>query len=98
MAMAQTGDALDVAQERSRIAQARTLYEQRFTQAEQACYQRFAVFDCLHQARKERRLSLDELRRQDIVLNELERKRNASAALERIQRNVTQQEAATPTR
>ena len=41
------------------------------------CYQRFAVNDCLAEVRAQRRLLLAELRRQEISLNDAQRKRRA---------------------
>lgn len=95
---AQTLQALDVPAERARIAQQRAEQEAIFAQAEVACYRRFAVSDCLRDARKKRRIALDELRRQEIVLNDEERRRKGSQALQRIQTNISRQEptGATP--
>ncbi len=86
LAQATGGDpAMNVAAERSRIATQRAQQEERFAQAEVACYRRFAVFDCLRDARQVRRTALDALRRQEVVLNDDERKRGAAAAVQRIQ-------------
>lgn len=87
---AQTPQALDASAERARIAQKRAQQDAIFAQAEPACYRRFAVSDCLRDARKKRRIALDELRRQEIVLNDEERRLKGSQALQRIQTNISQ--------
>ena len=56
-----------------------------YQRQQQACYQRFSVNDCLTQARRERREVLDELRRRELLLNELERQTQAIDAINRIQ-------------
>lgn len=91
MASAQTVQALDVPAERRRIAQERQYHEASFAQAEVACYRRFAVSDCLQQARKNRRVALDDLRRQELVLNDEDRKRAGAAALQRIEDKIDKQ-------
>ncbi len=78
---------LDVAIERKRIATERINHETAYLKAEQACYARFAVSDCVRQARQDRRVALDALRRQELVLNDLDRKTRALATLERIRKN-----------
>jgi len=88
---AETAQPLDASAERARIAQQRSEQEAIFALAEVACYRRFAVSDCLRDARKSRRIALDELRRQEIVLNDEERRLKASQAVQRIQNNISQQ-------
>ncbi len=80
------GDKLDIEMERKHIAVDRTAHEATFLEAEQACYARFAVSDCLLHLRKARRVALDGLRRQELVLNDMDRKAKALTALERLQR------------
>jgi len=88
---AQTAPPLDAGAERARIAQQRAEQEAIFALAEVACYRRFAVSDCLRDARKKRRSALDELWRQEVVLNDEERRFKGSQALQRIQNNISQQ-------
>jgi len=94
VAMAQTieptSQAIDVNAERERIAQEREASEAIYTASERQCYSRFAVFDCLSEARKVRRVATDELRRQELVLNDMDRKNKGVEALKRIQTNVTE--------
>lgn len=87
-------DALDVTTERQRLGQERAEHEARYLQAERVCYSRFAVSDCLRDARKARRLALDELRREELILNDLERQNKAIAALKRIEDKLADQQKA----
>lgn len=80
---------LDALLERARITRQRADYEAVFVQKQQSCYARFAVSDCLSRARRERRISLDELRLQEVVLNDLDRQAKALTALDRTQRNFS---------
>lgn len=74
-----------LAGERGRIAEARNAAQQRFQDAEMACWRRFAVNDCVRKARVERRASMDELRQQELLLNELERERRTAARLRQLE-------------
>ena len=74
--------------EHARIAAERAQVYARVTQAEVACYQRFAVNDCLARVRGERREVLSDLRRQEVALNDAARKRRASQQLLRIDERV----------
>lgn len=90
--LAQGTGTLHVNAERLRINKQRSGLEEAFLKAEQACYARFAVSDCLRQARVERRTALGELRRQELVLNDLDRQSKAMTELSRIQDNVSAQQ------
>jgi colicin import membrane protein len=46
-----------------------------------ACYQRFAVNDCLLDSRRARREVMADLRRQEVSLNDAQRKRRAAEQL-----------------
>lgn len=70
------------ARERARIAVERQQTMERHGREEADCYQRFAVNDCLREVRKRRRVSLEELRRQELILND-ERRAAAAAAQQR---------------
>jgi hypothetical protein len=88
---------LDPAAERAQISAQRTQQEALFLRQQDVCYQRFAVNGCLLEARRSRRLVFDELRRREILLNELDRQTQAIDALNRIQENLSperQQKAA----
>lgn len=67
--------------ERERIAAQRTREHLRYEQEEAACYQRFVVNDCLREVRVRRRATFEELRRQEIILNDVDRKRAAAEQL-----------------
>lgn len=68
--------------ERARIARERSQSDARLASEEVACYQKFAVSDCLKAARARRRDLLSDLRRQELTLNDADRKRRAG---ERVQ-------------
>lgn len=73
----------DVQAERSRIHADRAREEARYAQEQVACYARFAVNDCLRNERVRRRQVMDELRRQEIALNDAERQRKAQQQRQR---------------
>lgn len=71
--------------ERARIRAERDQAEALFAAEEKACRARFAVTDCVNDARKRMRDTLADLRRQEITLNDAERKRRAAERLKDIQ-------------
>lgn len=79
----------DVTAQRARIAAQRAIHESNFSKAQQVCFDRFAVTDCLREARHVRRVAMDELRRQEVILNDLDRQTKAVAEINRIESNVT---------
>ena len=91
-AAAQTRQADDAA-ERARIASERTRIEAEFEQANKACYQKFAVNDCIADARARRRELLADLRRQELVLNDADRRRRSSERLEEIEKKTADKRA-----
>ena len=87
-AQAQTEDGgLAVQAEQQRIATERQQIEQRFNQEEAACFQKFAVNDCRNESRARRRAELADLRRQEILLNDAERKRKGALQLQRMEQS-----------
>lgn len=70
--------------ERSRIAAERAALDQRVARERAACYQKFAVEDCLAESRRASRVMLDQLRRDEARLNDIERRERGSAALEKL--------------
>lgn len=71
--------------ERLRIENARRQVQAEAEQANAACYQKFAVSDCLRDVRAKNRPVLDALRRQEVILNDLERQAKAMEALRKIE-------------
>jgi len=67
--------------EHERIRQERAAALAEFTARDAQCYQRFAVNDCLADVRKLRRDVLADLRRQELSLNDAQRKRRAADQL-----------------
>lgn len=91
VARAQTEDGgLAVQAEQQRIATERQQIEQRFNQEESACFQKFAVNDCRNKNRAHRRALLSDLRRQEILLNDAERKRKGALQLQRMEQSQVQ--------
>lgn len=89
-------DASDLAPERARIEVQRRQAEERFAAEEKACRSRFAVNDCTQEAEQRRRETLQELRRQEVRINGIERERKAAERLREIQERQSpgkQQEA-----
>ena len=69
------------AAEHARIRTEREDAQTRFLAQDVQCYQRFAVNDCLGEVRTQRRAVLADLRRQEISLNDTQRKRRAAEQL-----------------
>ncbi|MCB2028358.1 MAG: hypothetical protein KDH18_06620 [Rhodoferax sp.] len=69
------------AQQREWIEQTRARYQAEFRKQEIACYQRFAVNDCLQDSRRTERELMADLRRQEILINDAQRKRRAARQL-----------------
>ena len=67
--------------ERARIRETRIAAQARFGAQEAQCYQHFAVNDCLTGVLRARRELLADLRRQELSLNDAQRKRRASEQL-----------------
>jgi hypothetical protein len=88
----------DEAAERSRIARERAEAQARFEQRQRECAQRFAVTPCVEEARAEHRQAMLQLRRQEGVLDEAQRKQRAAARLAAIEekRRAEQARAAEP--
>lgn len=70
--------------ERARIQAKRASVEDIFTQAQAACYRKFAVADCQSDARLIRREALADLRRQEALLNAALARQKGAEQLSRI--------------
>lgn len=79
-----------IAAQRARIAAERKEAEAAFTAQQKQCYLKFAVNDCVKAAKSQRREKLADLRRQEISMNDAERKRKAA------QRSGTLEERSSP--
>ncbi len=71
--------------ERARIASERKKIEARFTAEQTACYKKFAVTGCIDDSRAWRREVLADLRRQEILLNDAERRRKGGEELDKLE-------------
>jgi hypothetical protein len=79
--------AMDIGAERQRIQEQRAIHEANFSTAYAACFERFIVFECQQDAKRAKRKVMDELRRQEVILNGMERQGNAAITLQRITQN-----------
>lgn len=70
---------------RARIEAERSQAEARYAAEEKACFARFAVNDCQNEARVRRRAVLADLRRQEVSLNDAERRRKSVQKLREIE-------------
>ena len=75
--------------QRARIAAERSDAEAAFRAQEKACYGKFAVNDCLNAARAHRREVLADLRRQEMSVNDAQRKRKAAEHLNAIEERAS---------
>lgn len=69
------------ARQREWISSARQKYEAEYAVQDAACYQRFAVNDCLNESRRQRRELMADLQRQEILISDTQRKRRAARQL-----------------
>jgi len=83
-----------VAAEKARINAERNKAEATFKAEEKACYRKFAVNDCLKEARDKRRQVVTDLRRQEISINDAERKRKGAERLREIEEKKTAEKEA----
>jgi len=77
---------VDIDAEKSRISAERKAVETRYDKDRAACYQKFAVQDCLNDVRRTRRTQVEDLNRQEAIINDGERKRRAAAQLDDLER------------
>ncbi len=90
-----TAPVVDV--ERARIGAERARLEAGFTAEEAACYKKFMVFNCLDAIKPRRRDAMAELRRQEVLLDEQDRKARAAEQIRKTEEKTSlekQQEAA----
>ena len=85
-ACAQGGtDPASIQVERTRILVQRQRELTRYAQEEQACTAKFFANDCVAGVKKRRRETLADLQRQEIALNDAERRRKAVQQLEQVE-------------
>lgn len=72
--------------ERARIAAERQAAQNRFAAEEKACYNKFATQHCLTEAATRRRLAMSDLRRQEVSLNDADRKRRGAEQMKRLEK------------
>jgi hypothetical protein len=88
-----SGAPLDISVERARIQSERDVGESRFSLQMAVCYNKFAVTDCLQEVRLRRRQLNDDLRRQTVVLNDMERRKKALLKMDKAELKSSSQTA-----
>lgn len=76
---------LDIAGERIRIANEKAALDRKVGAERTACYQKFAVQDCLTDSQERRHGQMDNFKRQEAQLNDAERKQRSAAELQRLE-------------
>jgi colicin import membrane protein len=86
-------DARDASEraERERIGEERQRAGAEYGAAKVDCYQRFQVNDCLNQARNKHNGQQSDLKRQEISLNDLQRKRRGAEQLRKVEEKTSPQ-------
>lgn len=90
-------DPARIEQEHTRIAAERKQVDAIYAEGEAACYQKFALNDCMDKVRAQRRKSLADLQRQEVALNDAQRRRKGAEQLQRAEQKssaLNQQQAA----
>lgn len=82
----------DVAGQRARVAAEQARLDQRYREAREACYQKFAVTACLNAAHQQDRAERAQLRQLKLNLSDSERQQHAESALQRQARKQTAQQ------
>ena len=83
-------------QERENMRRERETIDKTLQQAQAACYQRFAVEDCLSQARRQAREARGQVRQREMVLDAAERRERAAQRLSDVQARESARVAPTP--
>ena len=83
----------DMAAERSRLTAERAAADKKFEEERVACFKKFAVESCLEDSRRGKRAALDNIKRQEAIINDAERKRRGAAALDRLDEKSAPQRA-----
>ncbi len=80
---------LDLRAERARIDSERSAARTRQAEEEADCQKRFAVTDCMNRTRRKWQPVLAEIKRQEVALNEVERKQRAAEQQRRLDDKVS---------
>ena len=75
--------------ERSRIASERAAAQAGFDSQNTACYKKFWVNDCLDDVKANRLLVMSDLRRQEVALNDQERKAKGAQQLQKLEEKAS---------
>ncbi|MDH5204229.1 MAG: hypothetical protein OEW36_01100 [Hylemonella sp.] len=79
---------------RARLQAQREEAETRFEREEVGCYQRFAVASCLMDVKARRRVALEELQRQENILDDAERRQRGAERLRLLEEKAAAAESA----
>lgn len=71
-----------------RIEQARADHERVYAAQQRLCYQKFAVNACLRELRLQKRVVMEDLRRQEVLINDEGRKRRGIDAIDRLEQRL----------
>jgi hypothetical protein len=71
-----------------RIEQARADHERVYAAQQRLCYQKFAVNACLRELRIQKRVVMEDLRRQEVLINDEGRKRRGVDAIDRLEQRL----------
>jgi hypothetical protein len=71
-----------------RIEQARADHERVYAAQQRLCYQKFAVNACLRELRLQKRVVMEDLRRQEVLINDEGRKRRGVDAVDRLEQRL----------
>ncbi|MDO8770764.1 MAG: hypothetical protein Q7K57_19060 [Burkholderiaceae bacterium] len=81
--------------ERAKLVQEREKIEAEFTSKETGCYKTFAVDSCLKKAHTEKRAALAEIKRQELVINDLQRQKKKAEIDSKISKSPAANPSAT---
>ncbi|MSQ56071.1 MAG: hypothetical protein EXR35_00705 [Limnohabitans sp.] len=84
---------IDVTQERKKLEQQKTAANDLLKTENKICYSKFAVNDCKVSAKQKNTAALNEIRRQEIILNDIERKKKAGGAIDRYEEKMSLEKA-----
>ena len=84
---------IDVTQERKKLEQQKMHTNDLFKNETKICYSKFAVNDCKATAKQKNITTLNEIRRQEIILKDIERKKKAGDAIDRYEEKMSFEKA-----
>ena len=89
--LTEVSQVLDLEVLTQQIEQARADHEREYAAQQRLCYQKFAVNACLRELRIQKRVVMEDLRRQEVLINDEGRKRRGIDAMNRLEKRLDQQ-------